>query len=49
MHRLARDDLHAIIALVDGLTVAIRKPDRPLPRADARRLLDRHTRTLLAE
>ncbi len=42
-YRLARDDLDAVVALLDGLRVAICRPERPQSRADAHRVLARWT------
>ena len=42
-HRLLREDLDGIVALVDGLRAAICRPQRPLSRAAAHRVLTRWT------
>jgi AcrR family transcriptional regulator len=40
-YRLSRDDLDLLTALIDGLLVAICRPERPMPRAAAHRILGR--------
>ncbi len=41
-YQLTRDDLHLARAVIDGLTVGVCLPTRPLPRRQARELLARH-------
>ena len=48
-YRLARAALDTIVALVDGLLVAICRPERPMPPGAARELLDRQVAGMLAE
>lgn len=44
--RVTRDDLDTVFALIDGLLVAVCRPMQPLPRGEARRLLERALRRL---
>jgi hypothetical protein len=41
-YQLTRDDLDVVMALVDGLTVAVCSPVRPMRIEHARLLLTRH-------
>ena len=45
-HRLERDDLDLLCAVIDGLRGAVCAPTRPMPPARARALLARHLRRL---
>ena len=45
-HRLARDDLDLMCAVIDGLREAVCTPTRPMPPSRARALLAQHLRRL---